>query len=199
MREIIFRGKRTDNGEWVEGYLTRRPSAIQYGAHYSPWFIDTPPSDPDDSGSFNNVERETVGQFTGLSDKNGTRIFEGDIVEYREERGEIVYSTEEARFMVEFDTWCTDFDHLYGHEVEVVGNIHGNPEMLENKEGGGEEQSLKNCVFCGSSLVFIRECFGYFDNKKRYDVICRCGVAIPPCEKKSEAIRKWNSRMEGKE
>lgn len=133
MREIIFRGKRTDNGEWVEGYMTRRPSAIQYGAHYSPWFIDVPPQDPDDSGGFYNVERETIGQFTGLTDINGQRIFEGDIVAYRgDEYGVIEYDVESARFCVTFDTWITDFDHLYGKELEVIGNIHDNPELLED-------------------------------------------------------------------
>lgn len=132
MREILFRGKREDNGEWIEGYLVRRPSAIQVGKHYSPFAIDRPPKDPDDSGEVCFVDAGTVGQFTGLTDKNGTRIFEGDVVDYRDEHGLILYDADEtARFCVAFDTWATDFDHLYGKELEVIGNVHDNPELLE--------------------------------------------------------------------
>lgn len=120
MREILFRGKREDNGEWIEGYLVRRPSAIQVGEHCSHWAIDRPPNDPDDSGEVRFVDGNTVGQFTGLVDKNGRKIFEGDVVLYKgDERGVITYDEETARFCVSFDTWCTDFDHLYGKELEV--------------------------------------------------------------------------------
>ena len=121
MREILFRGKREDNGEWIEGYLVRRPSAIQVSDRSSPWAIDRPPADPDDSGEVCFVDGNTVGQFTGLTDKNGMRIFEGDVVLYKDdERGVITYDAETARFCVAFDTWSTDFDHLYGKELEVA-------------------------------------------------------------------------------
>ena len=152
MREIIFRGKRTDNGEWVEGYITRRPSAIQFEAHYSPWFIDKPPSDPDDSGGFYNVYRGTIGQFTGLEDKNGNRIFEGDIVKIDEEVKEMFNLNDGAIY---FNGGCffvsnngggilsalhsiADINYIF--RGEVIGNIHDNPELLNtNEEREAEE------------------------------------------------------------
>lgn len=77
MREILFKAKRMDNGEWVQGYIVRHPSAVQIGES-SPWYIHVPPIDPDDSGGVFNVNPETVCQYTGLTDKNGAKIFEGD-------------------------------------------------------------------------------------------------------------------------
>ena len=93
MREILFRGfhpcegpetiavdGEKVKGRWVEGYIVRHPSAIQIGNDYSPWYIHVPPVDPDDNGGVFNVLPSTVGQYTGLKDKNGKRIFEGDIL-----------------------------------------------------------------------------------------------------------------------
>lgn len=77
MREILFKAKRMDNGEWVQGYIVRHPSAVQIGES-SPWYIHVPPIDPDDSGGVFNVNPETVCQYTGLTDKNDAKIFEGD-------------------------------------------------------------------------------------------------------------------------
>lgn len=79
MREILFKAKRLDNGEWVEGYICKHPSAVQIG-DCSPWYIHVPPVDPDDNGGTYNVDPETVCQFTGLTDKNGKRVFENDII-----------------------------------------------------------------------------------------------------------------------
>ena len=93
MRELLFRGFHPCDGpdtivvdgekvkgRWVEGYIVRHPSAIQIGNDYSPWYIHVPPVDPDDNGGVFNVLPSTVGQCTGLTDKNGKRIFEGDIL-----------------------------------------------------------------------------------------------------------------------
>ena len=82
MREILFRGKRIDNGEWVEGFLVKHPSAACIG-DYSPWYISVPPKDPDDNGGLYNISVESIGQFTGLTDKNDKKIFEDDIIVIR--------------------------------------------------------------------------------------------------------------------
>ena len=138
MREILFRGKRADNGEWVEGFTVRQPSAVQIGES-SPWYISVPPIDPDDNGGYYNVLAETVGQYTGLTDKNGKKIFEGDIVllDFSDgipETGDIVWSRTGARFK-----FNSPDGTKYGIDVtdvfEVIGNIHDNPELLK----GGEE------------------------------------------------------------
>lgn len=64
MREILFKAKRTDNGEWVEGYIVKCPCAVQIG-NGSCWYINVPPVDPDDNGGRYNVNPETVCQYTG--------------------------------------------------------------------------------------------------------------------------------------
>lgn len=133
MREIKFRGKRTDNGEWCEGYLTRRPSAIQYEGHYSPWFIDVPPQDPDDSGGLYNVERETVGEFTGLSDKNGKEIFEGDIVFDTIDRENDLIIFERGAFCIKNSHTILRLGRTLSTQIKVIGNIHDNGELMERE------------------------------------------------------------------
>lgn len=135
LREIIFRGKRLDNGEWVEGYYVYLGPVTLERAYIIPFYA---------SALYTyEVDPSTVGQFTGLLDKNGKRIFEGDIVRLyfidAEEVGEIVWDEERCRVAY----FSPDGD-IYGVdgtvEIEIIGNIHDggfgdfihdNPELLK--------------------------------------------------------------------
>ena len=117
-REVLFRGKRVDNGEWAYGDLLHCDDEAEI---YS--------ESVGKNGGY--VILETVGQYTGLTDKNGTRIFEGDIVEYEGERYSINYLTRYARFSaVKPKTVFCVFAYQCG---EVIGNIHDNPELLKGE------------------------------------------------------------------
>lgn len=119
MREILFRGKRTDNGEWETGSLV----VIKAGCSDEQIYI------ADKMTGYNTpVLEETIGQFTGLTDKNGMKIFEGDIVELGITY-EISYIQKYARFAGR-NSSCI-FSSLPFDRVRVIGNIHDNPELLE--------------------------------------------------------------------
>ena len=152
IREVIFRGKRTDNGEWVKGYLY----ITHIGAH--------------EIGSYDaeiNIERltfdvipETVGQYTGLTDKNGVRIFEGDILRGFEYPfcsningefnyfAEIVWFDDSSAFGIYtfknpksnvrgISEGNTDYlEYFNADKWEVIGNIHDNPELLGGENNG---------------------------------------------------------------
>lgn len=121
MREILFRGKRVDNGEWIEGNLIQYPLS-SYSYIMSNYGFDDEIC----------VRSETVGQFTGLTDKNGKKIFEGDIVKYENKIYEIKYLEKYARFAPSNEHsvfMVCAFNHL-----EVVGNIYDNPELLKDDD-----------------------------------------------------------------
>ena len=141
MREVLFRGKRTDNGEWI----TDSETYIRDGDGI--WLSD-------ENLNVVTVIPETVGQYTGLTDKNGVRICEGDIVKgiaYSVERiGVIVWIDEIASFGVRYfksqnpTTWenssilhCASMGKTDEFAAEIIGNIHDNPELLEEGEGNG--------------------------------------------------------------
>ena len=136
MREILFRGKQIDNGVWVEGYL--------YITHNGEHEISIYNDEVNIERWTHEVDPSTVGQYTGLTDKNGKGIFEGDVVsqswyDYEEPRdtsfGEVVYCEYDCSFSVMDD----EKDKIvplgscaaYVWEVEVIGNVHDNPELLE--------------------------------------------------------------------
>ena len=126
IREVIFRGKRTDNGEWIEGSLL----GIDWCDKPSTYSIapNTPVS------VFYSVIPETVGQFTGLTDKNGTKIFEGDIVSLVKHDSliyKVVYVPCRYELVNSKGVNCFVLDIYKSENIEVIGNIHDNPELLQ--------------------------------------------------------------------
>lgn len=142
MREILFRGKQK-NGEWVEGqFITvmpvdmpliyRKPKAVIFPIEakcnwFNKYFYRS-----------TEVIPETVGQYTGLTDKNGNKIFEGDIILWGLAPCVAKYDIENARFMFyENGKYLKNgFNKDTMEMKEVIGNIHDNPELLK----GGEEE-----------------------------------------------------------
>lgn len=128
MREILFRGKRTDGTGWIEGFYFQKPKPnSDDGRPVYHGITDLPPFDAE-------VIPETVGQYTGLKDKNGKRIFEGDIVKYSDfpEPAYMAWDQEDARYYMVFSDCMIDFNGTATFSrVEVIGNIHDNPELLE--------------------------------------------------------------------
>jgi uncharacterized phage protein (TIGR01671 family) len=138
MREYLFRGKRTDKGEWVYGDLLQNCNCIK---------IREQEKDIKHIAKSFAVDPESVGQFTGLcdkNDKNGKKIFEGDIVkrdftlwhgETKKTRetqiGVVVYSNRECGFQVEKK--CNLRKPWDGDTIEIIGNIHDNPELINRR------------------------------------------------------------------
>ena len=128
MREILFRGKRIDNGEWVEGYFVNL-WLMHYQKHQ--------PIITDNNAVSYDVDPSTVGQYTGLCDKNGKKIFEGDIVKtdkFSEPNKQYIikYDLQFGAFIGQdrYNLYFVTFDGDSG-EFEVIGNIHDNPELLK--------------------------------------------------------------------
>ena len=135
MREILFHGKRADSGEWVEGDLLQ----IKY---YNKPIIECKIMPQTPVSSAYPVLPETVGQFTGLTDKNGVRIFEGDICRFKRFNdihvGEIVFNVTTASFVMRYQSIVGAYGEKATQkmllsvcdDIEVIGNIHDNPELL---------------------------------------------------------------------
>ena len=134
MREILFRGKRTDNGEWEYGDLWCNP----YGKRVV--CIVSPINDQGTTGG-NEVNPETVCQFTGLYDKNGRKIFEGDIVKWTGSLYKVVFV---QRFgTAYFGIKISDYETWYfcnscaANLMEIAGNVYDNPELLKGGNDNG--------------------------------------------------------------
>ena len=133
MREILFRGQTYQN-KWIYGCLA--VGKDRDWASILP--LETIDNPPNMFGEIE-VEPETVGQYTGLKDKNGTKIFEGDIIRTYHGNGLVVYSQQYALFgyiMIEKDNIEKEYDYRFTDVViedgiEVIGNIYDNPELLK--------------------------------------------------------------------
>ena len=134
MREILFHGKRADNGEWVEG------DVLQTRYHSGHIEYQIMPQTPISSAY--PVLSETVGQYTGLTDKNRKKIFEGDICRFKRFNdihvGEIVFNVTTASFVMRYQSIVGAYGEKATQKmllsvcdnIEIIGNIHDNPELL---------------------------------------------------------------------
>lgn len=134
-RNVLFRGKRLDSGEWVEGHffqIWERTYILWGTTNGIPNMVEVAPT--------------TVGQYTGLTDKNGKKIFEGDIIRWVDWRN----TTHEApvRYDPEWNRFCVWLNgaesmgvnrHL-SKDIEVIGNIHDNPELMGADEAEKDDQ-----------------------------------------------------------
>lgn len=157
MRKIIFRAKRTYNGKWVEGFFVKRiePLTLIPKCYILVQEEDISGITGEPTGYLNTefswyeVIPETFGQYTGLTDKNGKRIFEGDIVRYHNNNPDSEIKEIGIVFWdVEYCGWRRTSNGAFHHggidtyrmshdcRYKVIGNIHDNPELMK----GGEEK-----------------------------------------------------------
>ena len=135
MREILFRAKRIDNGEWVEGHLIKARYYLDEREIVAIISIDAVFYPHSEISEWEEVIPETIGQYTGLCDKNDKKIFEGDIVRRNAAPMVVAWNENDGSFMTEcFIDNIRCVNSLLGHkQLEVIGNIHDNPELLEVK------------------------------------------------------------------
>lgn len=126
MREILFRGKRVDNGEWIVGDLLQVIYPSGKPSVYS--IMEQTPL-----ATNYHVIPETAGQYTGISAKNGKRIFEGDIVtaRFKSNRSPQTFKVVFENGIFLFDNGCVKAPPFDVYGIEIIGNIHDNPELLE--------------------------------------------------------------------
>lgn len=133
IRNIAFKAKRKDNGEWVEGSLIITEGSVAYIIRSKSKAFIPKGKNIICSAECYEINIETLCQCTGLTDKNGKKIWENDIIELPGEDGYFVCEWQEdtARFVLNGEGLTVDFDNYWSYEVEVIGNIFDNPDLLE--------------------------------------------------------------------
>lgn len=132
MREILFRGIRKETHEWVYGF---------YGEYFDGKrnvpCISVVDTHVITGALCYEVIPETVGQYTGLKDKNGRQIFEGDILKEKQSNQALIFTVDWCEDCAMFVTPCKNFKSLefdfttsYGEQFEIIGNIHDSAELL---------------------------------------------------------------------
>lgn len=136
-REILFKAKRIDNGKWVEGFYQRRFDVFEKAEHLIFW------SKNHYTWEYAKVDPATLCQYTGLTDKNGKKIWENDIVSkidtnalgWHRERECKVFFAKTGYWAIETEFgdvyWIGEFD---SEQIEVIGNIFDDPEFLRGED-----------------------------------------------------------------
>ena len=123
MRTIKFRGKNIETCEWVYGFYTQGGYIREDGTLKARHIIH--------SDFLYDVQEETVGQFTGLYDKNGKEIYEGDIVEINKEKyAYIAFLLQTMGYCVVFPNYDTSLQFFNSNDLKIIGNIYENKERL---------------------------------------------------------------------
>lgn len=152
MREILFKAKRVDNGEWVEGYLVKTKWYINEKEMYVILPIDVCFYPHCEISEWIEVDEKTICQYTGVTDKNGQKIFEWDILRYFDDEIQVVEWSEDfanlmllthaereskrGRKVVKEKVVGWNWLHDYPlNEMPIIGNVFDNPELI----GGSEE------------------------------------------------------------
>ena len=123
MREYLFRGK--FGNEWKYGFLSIEPKGLVIKEPYK-----------NESSNVWHIDADTVGQYTGMKDKNCKRIFEGDIIDFSDRSdsdgyGVVKYDANETEFGIEYDNIYESLGkHYYPEDIEIVGNIYDNPNLV---------------------------------------------------------------------
>ncbi len=142
MREILFRAKRIDNGEWAEGYYQKRFGLLEEEEHYI--FH----SESYNVWEYAEIDKDTICQYMGLTDKNGQKIWEHDIVRRTDLHlteqpsvGIIEYDVENTAFLIHWiDVVNYSPTYPWKDKIEVIGNVFDNPVPLTDYISGKEQQ-----------------------------------------------------------
>lgn len=131
MIEVLFRAKRLDNGEWIEGYYASKGKGTDLEKH----FIVSSTFDSNTNAYpfyFTDIEVDpkTVCQYTGLTDKNGRKIFVGNIVKIGLEHYEVWWNCDSSSITLSSENESRGLYLSHNETIEVIGNIFDNPELI---------------------------------------------------------------------